>query len=296
MNTFCEYCPRHCVTDRDTTLGYCRANNQILINKIMLHYWEEPIISGTEHTPRKGSGAIFFSHCNLKCVYCQNYEISHGDCGRYYSPQQLAQVFRDLEGQCATNINLVTPTHYSLLILEALKIYRPKIPVVWNTGGYESPDVIRKLKGYVDIFLTDFKYYDDNLALKYSGATNYLQFAIDSLRAMREICPHDEIVNGLMQSGIIVRHLVLPNHTDDSKRVLDTIVSTLGQSTIVSLMSQYIPMGRAKDYPEINRKLKPIEYKVVKRYMYSLGLDGFVQELDSACTQYIPDFDTGIKH
>lgn len=256
----------------------------------MLHYWEEPIISGTDKTPRKGSGTIFFGHCNLKCVYCQNYDISHGDVGQYYTPQQLASVFKDLEKQGATNINLVTPTHYSKYILTALKLYKPNIPVVWNTGGYESPEVIHSLSGYVDIFLTDFKYFDNNLALKYSHAPNYKQIAIDGLVAMRQVVPTDKIENGLMTQGIIVRHLVLPNHTDDSINVLNTIKSVLGDKTIVSLMSQYVPVGKAKDYPEINRKLKPIEYKIVKKHMYALGLDGFVQELDSANTTYIPDF------
>ena len=296
MKTFCNFCPRHCQTDRTTSVGFCGATNDIKINKIMLHYWEEPIISGTDTTPKKGSGAIFFSHCNLQCVYCQNYDISHSDYGKSYTPKQLAQVFYKLEKQGATNINLVTPTHYSLLILQALKIYKPAIPVVWNTGGFESPETILQLKGFVDIFLTDFKYYDDALALKYSGAKNYCSTAIASLRAMRQICPQDEICDGLMKRGIIVRHLVLPNHTEDSKNVLNTIVSVLGKSTIVSLMSQYLPVGHAKDFPELNRKLKPIEYKVVKNYMYKLGLDGFVQQLESANQQYIPNFDTSTQH
>ncbi|MBQ7602570.1 MAG: radical SAM protein [Clostridia bacterium] len=290
--SFCEFCPRKCPVDRVNKLGFCGANNKILINKIMLHYWEEPIISGTEKTPKKGSGAIFFGHCNLKCVYCQNYDISHGNFGKYYSSRQLANVFKRLEKQGATNINLVTPTHYSLYILQALKIYKPSIPVVWNTGGYESPKVIHALNGYVDIFLTDFKYFDDNLAIKYSHAPNYYQTALNALKAMKEVVPKDEIKNGLMQKGIIVRHLVLPNHTDDSIKVLNTIKEVLGKNTIISLMSQYVPVGKAKDYPEINRRLKPVEYKIVKNHMYKLGLDGFVQEMDSASTQYIPDFDT----
>lgn len=290
--SFCSFCPRKCAVDRVNSIGFCGANDKILINKIMLHYWEEPIISGTDDTPKKGSGAIFFGHCNLKCVYCQNYDISHGNFGKYYTPRQLANVFKKLEKQGATNINLVTPTHYSLYILKALKIYKPSIPVVWNTGGYESPEVIYSLGGYVDIFLADYKYYDDSLAVKYSHAPNYQQTVINALKAMREVVPQDEIKDGLMRKGIIVRHLVLPNHTDDSKKVLNSILLTLGKNTIISLMSQYIPVGKAKDFPEINRKLKPLEYKVVKNYMYKLGLDGFVQEMDSASTQFIPDFDT----
>lgn len=292
MESKCNFCPRECPVNRSKKLGFCGANDKILINKIMLHYWEEPIISGTDSTPQKGSGAIFFGHCNLKCVYCQNYDISHGDYGTYYTVEQLVNVFKQLEQQGAANINLVTPTHYSLYILEALKIYKPNIPVVWNTGGYESADVVEKLSGYVDIFLTDFKYYDNSLAVKYSAAPKYKEHAIKALKVMRKICPKDIIEDGLMKKGVIVRHLVLPNHTEDSKNVLNIIKEVLGKDTIVSLLSQYIPMGKASMYPEINRRLKPVEYKVVKNYMYKLGLDGFVQELESASTQYIPDFDT----
>lgn len=288
----CDFCPRNCKVDRTKQKGFCGANDKMLINKIMLHYWEEPIISGTDKTQRKGSGAIFFGHCNLQCVYCQNYDISHGDYGTYYTPQQLTDVFKDLENQGATNINLVTPTHYSKYILQALKLYKPKIPVVWNTGGYESAEIIHSLGGYVDIFLTDFKYYDNNLALKYSNAPNYKENAINALLAMRQIVPQDTIENGLMKTGIIVRHLVLPNHTDDSINVLKCLKQILGKNTIISLMSQYVPVGKAKDYPEINRRLKPVEYKFVKGQMYKLGLDGFVQEMDSASTDFIPDFDT----
>lgn len=288
----CLNCPRECFVNREEQAGFCGANNKIQINKIMLHFWEEPIISGTDETSKKGSGAIFFSHCNLKCVYCQNYEISHGNFGDYYSTEQLAEVFKQLEASGAANINLVTPTHYSLQILEALKSYKPKIPVVWNTGGFESPEIIKKLEGYVDIFLTDFKYHSDELAKKYSSAPNYFECCTKSLAEMKKICPQNIIVDGLMQKGIIVRHLVLPNCIEDSKKVLEDIKSILGSDAIVSLMSQYIPVGEAKNFAELNRKLKPIEYKIVKSYMYKLGLDGFVQELESANKNYIPDFNT----
>lgn len=292
MENICKYCPRACKINRKNSVGFCGANDKIMINKIMLHFWEEPIISGDETTPKRGSGAIFFSHCNLKCVYCQNYEISHGNFGEYYTTEQLAKVFRDLEEQGAANINLVTPTHYSLLILKALKIYKPKIPVVWNTGGYELPSVVKQLDGYVDIFLTDFKYHSNELALRLSGAKDYFEYCTNSLKAMKEICPKNIVEDGLMKKGIIIRHLVLPNHIDDSKKVLQEIKNIFGTDVIVSLMSQYVPVGKAKDFKDINRKLKPIEYKAVKKFMYDLGLDGFVQEMDSATTNYIPDFNT----
>ena len=157
MENVCSCCPRKCNIDRKTNVGYCGANDKIMINKIMLHFWEEPIISGDETTKKRGSGAIFFSHCNLRCVYCQNYDISHGNFGKFYTTEELTKIFKDLEQKGATNINLVTPTHYALQILEALKLYKPKIPVVWNTGGYELPEVVEQLEGYVDIFLTDFR-------------------------------------------------------------------------------------------------------------------------------------------
>ena len=282
-------CPRNCNVDREKTSGFCGANNKVKIAKIMLHHWEEPIISGLENDA--GSGAIFFSHCNLKCVFCQNYEISHEGNGKYYTDRELADIFKDLEDKGALNINLVTPSHYSQNIINALHIYKPKIPVVWNSGGYDSPQTIAKLKGLVDIFLADFKYYSNDLAKKYSLCPNYFENCTTSLLKMREICPQDIIENGLMKQGILVRHLILPTHTDDSKKVLDWIAQNLGNQTYVSLMSQFTPYGDLSAFPEINRKLKPLEYNVVQKHLFKLGFDnGFVQELSSANTCYIPDF------
>ena len=290
MKNFCEQCPRHCKVNRKEKIGFCGAKNLCQISKVMLHHWEEPIISGGEND--KGSGAIFFSHCNLKCVYCQNYEISHFDVGKTIADEELASIFKELENNGALNINLVTPTHYVENILNALKIYKPKIPIVYNTGGYDSSEMLKKLKGYVDIFLTDFKYYNNDLALKYSSAPNYLDNIQKCLSVMKDICPEDVIENGLMKKGIIIRHLILPNHTDDSIKVLDEIKRILGEKTYISLMSQYTPHGKACDFEEINRKLKPLEYKRVKNYMISLGfVNGFVQELNSATEEFIPDFD-----
>ena len=289
MEKICNQCPRHCKVNREKEVGFCGANNIIKISKVMFHHWEEPVISGGEKD--KGSGAIFFSHCNLKCVYCQNYEISHFDVGKNYSEKELANLFKELENNGALNINLVTPTHYVENILNALKIYKPKIPVVYNTGGYDSPEELLKLCGYVDIFLTDFKYYDDKLAIKYSGCPNYFKNMQKCLKAMRKVCPKDEFCDGLMKKGIIVRHLLLPNNTDDSINVLKEIKNILGEKTYISLMSQYTPHGKAQDYAEINRKLKPLEYKRVKNYMLKLGFtNGFVQEMSSATDLFIPDF------
>ena len=289
MEKFCDSCPRKCCVDRDKTTGFCGATNVCQISKVMFHHWEEPVISGDENS--KGSGAIFFSHCNLKCVYCQNYEISHFDCGKSYTDEELANLFKELEQQGALNINLVTPTHYIKNIINALNIYKPKIPIVYNTGGYENPEELKKLIGLIDVYLTDFKYYSNSLAEKYSSAPNYLENSRECLKVMRENCKEDVIENGLMKKGIIVRHLVLPNHTDDSLKVLEEIKNILGEKTYVSLMSQYTPYGRACEFEEINRKLKPLEYKRVKNYMIKLGFtNGFVQELCSATEEYIPDF------
>ena len=289
MENFCNQCPRRCKVDRKKSFGFCGAGDECKISKVMFHHWEEPIISGSE--TQNGSGAIFFSQCNLKCVYCQNYEISHFEGGKTYSDQELSNLFKQLESDGALNINLVTPTHYSQNIINALKIYKPKIPIVWNSGGYDSPEVLKKLKGLVDIYLTDFKYYDNKLAEKYSKCKNYLENIQKNLKIMRQNIKKDKLKNGLMKKGIIVRHLILPNHTDDSINVLKEIKNILGTKTYISLMSQYTPHGLAKNYPEINRKLKMLEYKRVKNFMISLGFEnGFVQNLDSATEEFIPDF------
>lgn len=289
MKEICTNCPRHCLCDRENKNGFCKAGNTCEIAKIMLHHWEEPIISGTENMA--GSGAIFFNHCNLKCVYCQNYEISHQESGKEYSPTQLAQVFKDLESQNALNINLVTPTHYSAQIIQALKIYKPKIPVVWNCGGFEDAKIINQLKGLVDVFLTDFKYYSNSLANKYSSCPNYFEKCSTAILKMREIVPQDVLENGLMKKGLIIRHMVLPNNYKDSLEVLNWIKDSLGTKTYISLLSQYTPHGRACDFPEINRPLKKLEYKLVTNHLLNLGFEnGFLQELSSASESFIPDF------
>ncbi len=282
----CEICPRKCNVDRIKTLGYCKAKEKIKIGKVMLHKFEEPIISAG-----KGSGAIFFSGCNLKCVFCQNYKLSHYNKGRFISTKQLANIFKRLEKKGANNINLVTPTHYTNQIIEALKIYKPNIPIVWNSSGYESKDTIKKLKNYVDIFLVDLKYSSNELAKKYSFANNYVENAQASITEMRAQQPKDVIENGLMKAGVIVRVLVLPNETKDAMNSLKFISSNLGKNTIVSIMSQYTPMFKAAEYPEINRKITPLEYKRVINCAIDLGLtNAYTQELSSATTIYTPKF------
>ncbi len=261
----------------------------------MLHYFEEPIISG-EDTPEKkaaGSGTIFFAGCNLKCCYCQNAEISDLANGKEISISALANIFKQLETAGANNINLVTPSHFTNQIIEALDIYRPKIPVVWNTSGYEDAKTIEKLKNYVDIYLTDLKYFSSEVSKKYSRAENYFKNASAAILQMRKNQPVDVVENGLMKKGLIVRHLVLPGLTKDSEAVIDWVNKNLGNSTYFSLMSQYVPMAKVSLFPEINRKIRPIEYKILVKKLEKLNfLNSFTQDFGSANTCFTPDFQT----
>lgn len=282
----CTLCPRKCNIDRSKSTGFCGSPKNVKLALCNLHFSEEPVISGTN-----GSGTVFFCGCNLKCVYCQNYEVSRNNIGKEVSVNRLAQIFKELEEQGANNINLVTPTHYADAIIEALKIYKPNIPIVYNTNGYESVETIQKLKDYIDIYLTDFKYYSNNLSLKYSSALNYCEVATNALKQMIKNQPHNIIENGLMKKGVIVRHLVLPNNTEDSINVLNHINQNFGNNVLISLMSQYVPLNNLNNYPEINRTLKPIEYKLVLNHLTKLDFNGFMQELCSNSTSYIPKFD-----
>ena len=285
----CDICPRRCRVDRTKAAGFCQETEEIRISKVMLHKYEEPLISGGEKD--KGSGAIFFAGCNLKCVYCQNFPISHKNKGKNISVDELVNIFKDLERKGALNINLVTPTHFTMQIIAALKIYKPSIPIVWNSSGYEIVETIEKLKGYVDIFLVDLKYMSDELSTKYSGAINYVEAATKSILKMRELQPKDVIEKGHMKKGVIVRHLVLPTHTDDSIKCLDFILKNLGKDTIVSIMSQYEPRYDAKKFPEIDRKITPIEYKRVVNFAIKNDMKNcFVQDLSSADSKYTPKF------
>ena len=259
----------------------------------MLHYFEEPIISGEDTPDSKahGSGAVFFSNCTLKCVYCQNSEISAGGMGKEISVQKLADIFKELESAGANNINLVSPTHYTKQIIEALNIYRPNIPIVWNTSGYEKAETIKLLEGYVDIFLTDFKYISSELSAKLSLAPNYFDECSNATLEMRKQQPLDIIENGIMKNGVIIRHLVLPGQTADSQKVIDWVNDNLGNKTYFSLMSQYVPMAKALSIPEINRKIMPLEYKILTNKLNKHGFENaFIQEFSSAESAYTPDF------
>lgn len=278
----CNICPRGCNIDREKAVGFCQMPKQPKIALYQLFFYEEPCI-----TAKNGSGAVFFSGCSLKCVFCQNYEISSLANGREISINQLAEVFRELEQNGAENINLVNPTHYVDAIEKALEIYRPNIPIVYNTHGYEKVETIERVAKFVDVFLPDFKYINNDMAKKYSGASNYVETCQKALLKMRELKPQDIYKDDKLVSGVIVRHLVLPLMANDSIQILQWISKNL-PNTKVSVMAQYTPCGNADKYPEINRKITKREYDKVVDAFIDLGLDGYVQEMESSSTEFIP--------
>ncbi len=277
----CNLCPNHCNVNRNVAVGKCKASYQMTINRIAPHHYEEPPISGT-----RGSGTIFFGGCVLKCDYCQNHEISRIPNGKTYTPYELSEAIRALEDSGVHNINFVTPTHYSDSIKKALDIYKPNIPTVYNCGGYEREEIIKGLNGYIDIFLPDFKYSNNALGEKFSHIKGYAERAEIAIATMLSQTKDTFNSEGIMQSGVIVRHLVLPNHLENSKSVLN-ILHRINARTI-SLMAQFTPMPACE---ELNRTLKPIEYKIITNYAEKLLFpDIFTQEVASATTDYIPDF------
>ncbi len=284
----CSLCPRNChaVRTEEGGQGVCRMGILPKVARAAPHFWEEPCISGT-----KGSGTIFFIFCVLSCVFCQNYCISQEHHGKTMTVEGLIQLMRHLAGQGVHNINLVSPTPYAESIIEALTQYRPPVPVVYNTGGYEKTETLRRLEGLVDVYLPDLKYIRPEVSAKYSHAADYAAYALPAIHEMvRQTGRPVFDDNGLLLKGTIVRHLILPQNTRNSIEVLDTLQREFGDSILVSLMGQYIPMGRAADFPEINRRITRREYEKVLLHYEDLGLDGFVQELSSANVQYVPDF------
>lgn len=282
----CNLCARHCNIERKNATGFCGTTDKLKIALADLFFWEEPVISG-----KNGSGAIFFSGCNLKCVFCQNYKISSLNYGKEITVERLAQIFKELEEKGANNINLVTPTHYINQIVSAFQIYRPKIPIVYNTNSYESDEGLNKIAKYVDIFLPDLKYYSKTLSKTLSSAPNYFEIATKNILKMVKLQPKVEINElGIMQKGVIIRHLVLPNCTDDSIKILEWIEHN-APNALVSVMGQYTPYFKACEFELINRKLTPLEYKVVLNKAQKLNLKGFEQELESATQNLIPNFD-----
>ena len=290
----CLMCPRYCSVDREAgERGFCRVNNEFVISSADLHFWEEPCISGT-----RGSGAIFFSGCNLRCIFCQNKDISREVVGKKYTESELICKMLELQERGAHNINLVTATPYSLFVARALEKAKKdlKIPIVYNCGGYESIEALRMLDGLVDIYLPDFKYFDDSIAKSYSSAPNYYEISSKSLIEMhRQVGKLTLDKNGIAKSGLIVRHLVLPCHRDDSKLILKHISEILPVNEItLSLMRQYTPDFADENAPKnLKRRLTSFEYEDVLNYALSLGFDGFSQDKESAKKDFTPDFDKG---
>lgn len=288
MSGICTVCPRHCGIIREASVGkgFCKMGENAVVARVAKHMWEEPCISGT-----RGSGTVFFSGCVLKCVFCQNYKISTQNFGKELTARQLADCYKRLEQQGVHNINLVNPTHFLNAVIESLNIYRPAVPVVYNCGGYESVESLKKLEGYIDIYLPDFKYADNAVAEKYSRVKNYHETAVAAIAEMLRQQPQNIYDNnGIMEKGVIVRHLILPSNTKNSIAALNSLHNHFGSRLTVSLMAQYIPCGIAEQYPEINRKITRREYQKVFNCLTELDFDGFAQELNSAKSTYIPDF------
>lgn len=289
MEYLCQSCPRECNAERTeyTGKGYCRQGMLPKVARIAPHAWEEPCISG-----KNGSGAIFFSGCVLSCVFCQNAKISTGGYGKILTVKELSEQVRRLENSGVHNINLVSPTPYIESIIQCFEIYKPKIPIVYNTGGYEKADTLRRLDGIVDIYLPDMKYAKSDTAKKYSHAEDYPETALSAISEMvRQTGKPIFNDDGMMTKGTLVRHLILPQNTKNSIAVLDILKEHFGENILVSLMAQYTPLGRAEEFPEINRKITAREYGKVLEHLEEIGLDGFVQELSSAKKDYVPDFD-----
>ena len=287
----CMLCPRNCGADRTKTTGFCGQSDKLYAARASLHMWEEPCISG-----ESGSGTVFFTGCNLGCVYCQNREIANEHIGFEITAERLAEIFLEQQDRGANNINLVTPTHYAPHIIRALDMVRGKllkIPVLYNCGGYESVETLKMLEGYIDIYMPDFKYMDGEIAKKYSNAADYPEAAKAAVAEMvRQTgkCRFDE--NGIMQRGTLVRNLVLPSYTENSKQVIEYIYNTYGGSIYMSIMNQYTPMQNIKAYPELNRTVTAAEYDAVVDFAVELGVENaFVQEGGAVSESFIPLFD-----
>ena len=285
----CELCPRKCGVNRFERKGFCGETADVRIARAELHYWEEPCISG-----KNGSGTVFFSGCSLKCCFCQNYEISAQNKGFVVTTQQLSDIFLMLQDRGAHNINLVNPTHFAVQITEALDTCKDKlrIPVVYNCGGYENSEIIKQLADYVDIFLPDLKYYDSGISKKYSSAQNYFESASKAINTMVAVCGKPVFdKSGLLKSGVVIRHLVLPNCRHDSITLMNWLGENFAPDEIlVSLMSQYTPVYKAKYIPEINRRTSTFEYNSVCDVIDKYGFDGYYQQRNSAKSDFIPEF------
>lgn len=286
----CTICPRNCKVNRNKNeLGFCKASNKIKIARYSLHYWEEPCISG-----ENGSGTIFFSGCNLKCIYCQNHDISFSNCGKEISVEEFANICLKLEKKKALNINLVTPTIYIPLIKDGLILAKKKglkIPIVYNTSGYESVESLKELDGLIDIYLPDFKYFNDKLGEKFSNVSNYSKVVKDAIKEMYKQVGKPVIKDGIMKKGVIVRHLLLPTHIDDSKKIIKYLYDNYHDDIYISIMNQYTPVVKIDKYEELNNTVSESEYDELVNYACDLGIvNAFIQEGETCKESFIPDF------
>ncbi|WMJ76829.1 MULTISPECIES: radical SAM protein [unclassified Sedimentibacter] len=287
----CTLCPRECHARRTNgQKGYCRENSRLVVARAALHMWEEPCISGS-----RGSGTVFFSGCSVGCVYCQNHNIADGTAGKIITTERLSEIFLELQNKKAHNINLVTPSHFVPHIIEAVNSSRKNglnIPIVYNTGSYEKPDVLGLLDGIADIYLPDLKYMDSNISERYSNCKDYFNFASKSISEMvRQVgeCEFDS--EGMLLKGVIVRHMMLPGYLEDSKNIIRYLHETFGSKIYISIMNQYTPLNNVKKHPEIDRKITDEEYKDLINYAISIGIEnGFLQEGETQSESFIPEF------
>ncbi len=287
----CTICPHKCGIDRSNNIGRCKATDKIKIALYSIHNFEEPCISG-----ENGSGTIFFSNCNMNCVYCQNYEISQLGRGKEITIDELSNIMIEQQEKGVQNINLVTPTSYSLHIIEAIKIARRNglnIPIVYNTNGYESVETLKLLDGFIDIYLPDLKYYKNELAQKYSKVNNYFEIATQAIKEMyRQVGAPVLDEKGVMKKGLMIRHLILPNEVENSKKILSWIKENMDNNVYISIMAQYFPTYKAKEIEKLSRKITQEEYNEVEEYLYNLDLEnGYIQELGEHEEEYVPKWE-----
>ena len=283
----CSICPRNCGADRSVNAGICGAGDKIKIARAAPHYWEEPCLSG-----ENGSGTVFFSGCNLGCVFCQNYDVSHRVYGAEVSDIQLMRTFDKLIEKGVHNINLVTPSHYVPQLAKVLREYKSPVPIIYNSSGYEKSETLRMLEGLIDIYLPDIKYFDSAPALKYSGASDYFDYASSAVLEMyRQVGDIVLDENGIAKKGIIIRHLVLPGNISQGVKVFEWVRDNLGAETYISVMRQYTPFGKATEMPPVNRRLSSREYAIVKQKILAMGFENcYFQSSESAKESFIPNF------
>ncbi len=291
----CEICPHRCKIDRTKNqIGRCKSKDTVKVAIASIHKYEEPCISG-----KNGSGTVFFSNCNLSCEFCQNYEISQEGLGKEISIERLAQIFLMQQSKGVHNINLVSPTSYAIQIIEAIKIAKKnglKIPIIYNTNGYENIETIKLLKGYIDVYLPDLKYAQNDLAKKYSKIDNYFEIATSAIKEMRLQAGENEYdENGMIQKGIIIRHLILPNHTENTKQVLKWVKENMPKDITVSVMAQYFPTYKAKNIEDLKRGITKNEYKKIENFLYNLDIEnGYIQERGNQEEIYVPKWEINI--